>query len=377
MTLSSRAENSIVRSNLGFVAGIGLTMRVRKIATLVMEAGTMNSPWRTALGAFIAIVVVHLLAPSVVVGGLFDDFNDNSADPTKWATDRTSGAAGISFEEQSGRLELLNTSNDLNQSIVFRDALLTLRYDETWQVIVDAHMLLDVNTAPSARVGLVVFSPGLNNATGMLLKADDGARRLQGYDGSGFGPDFWTRPASELADNGQISVSYDASNHLISLAFANGIGVEPSVTYGTLGIDGVSVGTLGTMNWGMTGSDSFTVSLMGTAAGTPVATGQAWFDNVAVNTVPGDYNLNGVVDAADYTVWRDTRGQSGAGLSADGNGDGIVDQLDFQFWQDRFGNPMGSGAGASLNAAVPEPTTLSMLLVGMLTTCCLRLSMVP
>ena len=90
----------------------------------------MNSPWRTATGAFIAIVVAHLLAPSMVVGGLFDDFNDNLADPTKWATDRTSGPAGISFKEQSGRLELLNTSNDLNQSIVFRDALLTLRYDD-------------------------------------------------------------------------------------------------------------------------------------------------------------------------------------------------------------------------------------------------------
>ena len=79
----------------------------------------------------------------------------------------------------------------------------------------------------------------------MLLKADDGARRLQGYDGSSFGPDLWKRPASQLADNGQMSLSYDSSNHLISLAFANGIGVEQAVTLGTLGIDGVSVGTLG------------------------------------------------------------------------------------------------------------------------------------
>ena len=308
----------------------------------------MNSPWRTATGAFIAIVVAHLLAPSMVVGGLFDDFNDNLADPTKWATDRTSGPAGISFKEQFGRLELLNTSNELNQSIVFRDALLTLRYDETWQVIVDAHMLLDVSTAPSARIGLVVFSPELNNATGMLLKADDGARRLQGYDGSSFGPDFWTRPASQLADNGQISVSYDASNHLISLAFTNGIGVEPSVTYGTLGIDGVSVGTLGTMNWGMTGSDSFTVSLMGTTAGTPVATGQAWLDNVVVNTIPGDYNSNGIVDAADYTVWRDTLGST-TDLRANGDNTGAsagkIDQADYSIWKLTFGNHASSCAG--------------------------------
>jgi hypothetical protein len=34
----------------------------------------------------------------------------------------------------------------------------------------------------------------------------------------------------------------------------------------------------------------------------------------------GDYNGNGVVDAADYTIWRETLEQTGAGLAADGNG---------------------------------------------------------
>ena len=37
---------------------------------------------------------------------------------------------------------------------------------------------------------------------------------------------------------------------------------------------------------------------------------------------PGDYNQNGFVDAADYVVWRDTLGQMGAGLAADGNNNG-------------------------------------------------------
>ena len=33
----------------------------------------------------------------------------------------------------------------------------------------------------------------------------------------------------------------------------------------------------------------------------------------------GDYNLDGIVDAADYVVWRKTLGQSGTDLAADGN----------------------------------------------------------
>ncbi len=43
----------------------------------------------------------------------------------------------------------------------------------------------------------------------------------------------------------------------------------------------------------------------------------------------GDYNFNGVVDAADYVVWRDTLGQSGVGLAADGNGDSQIDAADY------------------------------------------------
>ena len=45
--------------------------------------------------------------------------------------------------------------------------------------------------------------------------------------------------------------------------------------------------------------------------------------------LPGDYNLNGVVDAADYVVWRQTLGQRGVGLAADGNNNNGVDSGDF------------------------------------------------
>ena len=37
------------------------------------------------------------------------------------------------------------------------------------------------------------------------------------------------------------------------------------------------------------------------------------------NPLPGDYNFNGVHDAVDYTVWRDTLG-SATDLRADGSG---------------------------------------------------------
>ena len=53
----------------------------------------------------------------------------------------------------------------------------------------------------------------------------------------------------------------------------------------------------------------------------------------------GDYNNNGIVDAADYTVWRDTLGQEviNPGDGADGDQSGTIDAGDYDFWKARFG----------------------------------------
>jgi len=78
----------------------------------------------------------------------------------------------------------------------------------------------------------------------------------------------------------------------------------------------------------------------------------------------GDYNGNGVVDAADYTLWRDTLG-SQLDLRADGTGDGTVDEADYVFWNDRFGNVVGTGS----RAAVPEPTAGLLFTTGLVGLC--------
>jgi hypothetical protein len=69
--------------------------------------------------------------------------------------------------------------------------------------------------------------------------------------------------------------------------------------------------------------------------------------------LPGDYSFNGTVDAADYSVWRDTLGST-TDLHADASGptvgtpNGIIDQADYDFWKFHFGNvSAGSGAGAA------------------------------
>jgi hypothetical protein len=72
----------------------------------------------------------------------------------------------------------------------------------------------------------------------------------------------------------------------------------------------------------------------------------------------GDYNRDEVVDAADYTIWRNTLGTNVAAFDgADGDGDMLVDDDDYQVWKDHFGETAGSGSGGApvSQLAVPEP----------------------
>lgn len=96
----------------------------------------------------------------------------------------------------------------------------------------------------------------------------------------------------------------------------------------------------------------------------------AWttLNQIIVDTVPdtdvgllGDYNGDLKVDAADYTIWRDTL-NSTSDLRADGDNSGTVDQNDYDLWKANFGESSGGGALSS-NSVVPEPSTLLMFVV--------------
>jgi hypothetical protein len=74
-------------------------------------------------------------------------------------------------------------------------------------------------------------------------------------------------------------------------------------------------------------------------------------------TVPGDFNQDGTVDAADYVAWR-----KGLGTT--------YTQNDFNTWRANFGATLGTGSSSAfprpsstLDSTVPEPASLFLLLL--------------
>jgi hypothetical protein len=71
--------------------------------------------------------------------------------------------------------------------------------------------------------------------------------------------------------------------------------------------------------------------------------------------IPGDINLDGLVDVADYDIWAANVGATNATWSqGDLNGDGLVDVADYDIW----------AANVGATSSAPEPATMSLLVLG-------------
>lgn len=178
--------------------------------------------------------------------------------------------------------------------------------------------------------------------TGDLVKAGPGQLSLTGtntYTGdTQINAGILSTATATLADAADVSLSTGAK---FNLGFAG------SDTIRSLFLGGVAqaVGT-----WGATGSGATNIN-------DTFFTGTGILN---VTTMPGggvqgDYNNNGVVDAADYVLWR-----NGGPLQNEVDSVGVVNAQDYVEWKARFGNTSGSGAISSATG-VPEPATATLL----------------
>jgi hypothetical protein len=73
-------------------------------------------------------------------------------------------------------------------------------------------------------------------------------------------------------------------------------------------------------------------------------------------TLPGDFNGDDRVDAADYVVWRKTDGTTAK----------------YNEWRGNFGATAGAGSGLGIGGAVAEPGGAVLLMAGFAALCAYR-----
>ncbi|HVT27503.1 MAG TPA: hypothetical protein VHE81_05735 [Lacipirellulaceae bacterium] len=91
----------------------------------------------------------------------------------------------------------------------------------------------------------------------------------------------------------------------------------------------------------------------------------------SLNTLAGDYDGNNTIGSQDYAKWQANFGKFVAqGNNADGNSNGVIDAADYVLWRKAVSAP---GSGSALNgSAVPEPMSVVLVLSGLMSLWAIR-----
>jgi hypothetical protein len=177
-------------------------------------------------------------------------------------------------------------------------------------------------------------------------------------------------PAFEIPELGGTKHGQDDSVSIYLNPPVSSLGTNPGEAVAATSSQYSATGGVGTLTF-----DSFAISsfvLLGHRQSGSVANvsaayqfdelriGMSWADVTPVAAgIPGDYNNNGKVDAADYVLWRD-----GGPLANEVDTPGTVNAADYTEWRARFGNP---GAGSSLGTPeIPEPAGVVLVCTAIL-----------
>jgi autotransporter-associated beta strand protein len=219
----------------------------------------------------------------------------------------------------------------------------TVRLSGGGQVIGDITMPGTI--APGNSAGMLTFTDDVTLTSSSVLEIEIG--------GTQAGVDFdFMQVVGAATLAGELQVSFIGS-------YMPQLGDEFQVLSAVGGLNGTTFGTTmlapleGGLNWNLSYGANFVKLAV---------------QEATVVTLPGDYNGDGFVNAADYVMWRDTLGSMEL-LDADGDGNDIVDAGDYPVWSANFGASEGVGSSSnalSATAAVPEPASIALLLAAAL-----------
>jgi T5SS/PEP-CTERM-associated repeat protein len=144
----------------------------------------------------------------------------------------------------------------------------------------------------------------------------------------------------------------------LQLALLNGFVPSASNTFTVLTAASGVFGTFANVANGerLATSDGLGSFLVNYGPGSAFTANQIVLSAFQEAALPGDFNLDGKVDAADYVKWR-----KGLGTN--------YTPAHYNTWRAHFGETAGSGTDGFRTTAVPEPASIVMLIMGILPIC--------
>jgi autotransporter-associated beta strand protein len=219
------------------------------------------------------------------------------------------------FDKSGGRATL--TSNEGNHSL-------------------DVDIQLGSHLSAAINAGTFTIS-GIVSGHGELAKSGEGTFALIGansYTGNTVvqagtlrfhQPSLTSTSDVFLTTGGVLNLNFTGSPNVIDLLFIDGVSQPAGI-------------------WGAVGSDAAFDSPLITGAG------RLHVSRFIAPPLAGDFNADGVVNAADYIVWRN-------GL------DTTYTQADYDVWRANFGRTAGGVTPTGAAAAAPEPLSLVLLVL--------------
>jgi autotransporter-associated beta strand protein len=224
-----------------------------------------------------------------------------------------------------------------------------------------AHLRYDFGPAPRREFTLSGENTGDNTFAPQITDASDiGELDVHGEPLGGAGGKGSVRVAK--SGSGKWILANDNNTYTGDTVVEEGTLVAVSIGDGDLTVEdggtiapGMSVGTLTVGGlYRQHPEGTYQVEIEGTGAGQ--------YDVLEIIGDPeepepeeGDYNEDGVVNAADYAVWRNHLGETFTLPNEDEDAEtpGVVDEEDYNFWRDNFGNRnVGQDASAVVEGSI-------------------------
>ncbi len=291
-----------------------------------------------------------------------DVINPNNGSTSALTYDNGAGNAAIQFSGTGGEQVVM-------LAFPFETITESLKRDEVMSAVAD---YFGITANPPVTVSLFLdnddSAPTYTETGTWITSSDPGFNGgTQRFNLIGFAGTATWQTDLPFSGEAEVFVQYDASaNRATGSNFSVTSGSESfttSVNQTQNDFQWVSLGTIDAS----AGPISVTLDALNSTgpANSLVIADVVRIDLTGVIPANGDFNSDGDVNIADYTIWRDTLGDTVApGSGADASLNGLIDQADYDIWVQTFGQSVPITSSVSISESITFSQSLAQVQTG-------------